>query len=44
MFRNVLILLTILILSGTALADINYAVSSIPNPPTIYTGDSTTVG
>lgn len=41
--KTLLALITILTLSGTALADINYAVSSITNPPTIYTGDSTTV-
>ncbi|MCZ7401026.1 MAG: hypothetical protein O8C61_02250 [Candidatus Methanoperedens sp.] len=38
-----LILITILILSGTALAAISYTLNSIPNPPSIYTGDSTTV-
>ncbi len=38
-----LTLITILILSGTALAAISYTLSTIPNPPSIYTGDSTTV-
>ncbi len=38
-----LILITILTLSGTALATISYTLGTIPNPPSIYTGDSTTV-
>lgn len=38
-----LTLITILILSGTALAAISYTLNTIPNPPSIYTGDSTTV-
>ena len=37
------LLITILTLSGTALATISYTLSTIPNPPSIYTGDSTTV-
>jgi hypothetical protein len=41
--KTLLALITVLILSGTALASISYSLSSIPNPPTIYTGDSTTV-
>ena len=37
------LIITILTLSGTALAAISYSLSTIPNPPSIYTGDSTTV-
>lgn len=37
------LIITIFILSGTALAAISYTLSTIPNLPSIYTGDSTTV-
>ncbi len=43
MRRVLSIIITILFLSGTALAAISYTLSTIPNPPSIYTGDSTTV-
>lgn len=42
MKRASLILITILTLSGTALAAISYSLGTIPNP-SIYTGDSTSV-
>ena len=38
-----ILLITILTLSGTALAAISYTLSTVPNPLSIYTGDSTTV-
>ncbi|MCZ7393609.1 MAG: hypothetical protein ABOK23_11130 [Candidatus Methanoperedens sp.] len=41
--KTLLALITILTLSGTALAAISYTLSTIPNPSSIYTGDSTTV-
>jgi hypothetical protein len=41
--KTLLVLITILTLSGTALAAISYTLSTIPNPSSIYTGDSTTV-
>lgn len=41
--RASLIIITILILSGTALASISYTLSPIPNPSSIFAGDSTTV-
>lgn len=41
--KTLLALIAILTLSGTALAAISYTLSTIPNPSSIYTGDSTTV-
>jgi hypothetical protein len=41
--KTLLALITILTLSGTALAAISYTLSTIPNPSPIYTGDSTVV-
>ncbi len=41
--KTLLVLITILTLSGTASAAISYTLSTIPNPPSIYTGGSTTV-
>lgn len=41
--RMLLALVIILTLSGSALASISYTLSSIPNPSSIYTGDSTAV-
>lgn len=41
--KTLLALITILLLSGSALAAISYTLSTIPNPSSIYTGDSATV-
>lgn len=41
--KTLLALLTVITLSGTALAAISYTLSTVPNPSPIYTGDSATV-
>ncbi len=41
--RFLLVLITIISLSSTALAAISYTLSTIPNPSSIYTGDYVTI-